>query len=369
ETLSFDPKEPHRDPVRFFFSMPHPMSELVQKILFWYENNKRTLPWRDTGDPYKVLLSEVMLQQTRIEAVKKYFLNFIRVLPDIKALAECDEETLLKLWEGLGYYSRARNLKKAAEKILEKGFFPETQEELSALPGIGRYTAGAISSIAFGRKACAVDGNVLRVLSRYRGKDVTKEEAEEFLLKHFPAEGRQASNYTQAWMELGETLCLPKGETLCSVCPLKNTCIAKKKGIVELLPSPKEKKPRKTELLTVLLLEHDQHFGIRKRPAKGLLASLWEFPSLEGFLTEEEVKKSPFLPREAGIKEIRFLYETSHVFTHVKWEMRCYRLLLRKRFPSLEWVTPEEMGKAYPLPSAFAKMKKSACNPEAESVY
>ena len=345
------------------------MSKLSDELLFWYENNKRPLPWRDTGDPYKVLLSEVMLQQTRIEAVKKHFLEFIHVLPNIQALAECGEETLLKLWEGLGYYSRAKNLKKAAEKIRELGFFPETEEELFSLPGIGSYTAGAVSSIAFGRKACAVDGNVLRVLSRYRGKDVTKEEAEEFLLKHFPGEGAQASAYTQAWMELGETLCLPKGETLCGICPLKNACIARKKGIVELLPSPKEKKARKTVPLTVLLLEHDNRFGIRKRPAKGLLASLWEFPSLEGFLTEEEVKNSPFLPREAGIKEIRFLYETSHVFTHVKWEMRCYRLRLKNRFPSLEWVTPEEMGKDYSIPSAFAKMKNSACNPEAESVY
>lgn len=345
------------------------MQKTIQALLSWYRENKRPLPWRDTGNAYYVLLSEIMLQQTRIEAVKKYFERFITALPDIKALAECEENALLKLWEGLGYYSRAKNLKKAAERIMELQYFPETKEELLLLPGIGEYTAGAVSSIAFGKKACAIDGNVLRVLSRFKGKDITKKEAEKFLLAHFPSDEKDASAYTQSWMELGETLCIPKGEIRCSVCPLKEKCVAKKKERIAFLPSPKEKKAKKTLLYTVLLLEYNHTFAIRKRPAKGLLASLWEFPVLDGFLTEEEVKKSPLFPPETKMENITFLYDTSHIFTHIKWEMHCYHIKLYSPVPSLTWITREEMDKKYSIPSAFRKVKNSACNSGGESVY
>ena len=345
------------------------MQKTVQALLSWYKENKRPLPWRDTGNAYYVLLSEIMLQQTRIEAVKKYFDRFITALPDIKTLAECEENTLLKLWEGLGYYSRAKNLKKAAEKIVELTCFPETKEELLCLPGIGEYTAGAVSSIAFGKKACAIDGNVLRVLSRFKGKDITKKEAEEFLLAHFPSDSKEASSFTQSWMELGETLCIPKGEIQCSVCPLKEKCIARKKDMVSILPTPKEKKAKKTVSYTVLLLEYDNTFAVRKRPANGLLASLWEFPMLDGFLTGEEIKNSAFFPQETQITNIAFLYDTSHIFTHIKWEMHCYHIKLSAPVDFLTWISREEMDKKYSIPSAFRKVKNSACNSCGESVY
>lgn len=345
------------------------MQKTIQNLLSWYKKNKRPLPWRDTGNAYHVLLSEIMLQQTRIEAAKKYFERFITALPDMKALAECEENTLLKLWEGLGYYSRAKNLKKAAEKIMEWKFFPETKEELLRLPGIGEYTAGAVSSIAFGKKACAIDGNVLRVLSRFKGKDISKKEAEKFLLAHFPGEGENSSDYTQSWMELGETLCIPKGEIKCSICPLKEKCIARKKDMVFLLPSPKEKKAKKILSYTVLLLEHNNTFAVEKRPAKGLLASLWQFPMLEGILTEEEIKNSAFFPPEVKIEKISFLYDTSHIFTHIKWEMHCYHLKISFPLPEFLWISKEEMDKKYSIPSAFRKVKNSACNSGEESVY
>lgn len=347
------------------------MRKTVQKLLFWYKENKRTLPWRDTGDAYKVLLSEIMLQQTRIEAVKKYFNRFIQTLPDIASLAGCEETLLMKLWEGLGYYSRAKNLKKTAEKIVEKGYFPETKEELLTLPGIGEYTSGAISSIAFGKRACAIDGNVIRILSRLHGKDVTKREAEKFLMKYMPEEGEECSHYTQSWMELGERLCIPNGSAVCEKCPLQEKCIAKKKNTVASLPSPKEKKAKKVVFLTVFLLEYQGRFAIEKRPAKGLLASLWQFPLLEGFLTEKEMEKSSLFPSGTEIKKTTFLYNATHIFTHVKWEMKCYHLLLSAPLASsrFKWVRKKELEKEYPIPSAFRKMKNSACNSGKESVY
>lgn len=347
------------------------MQKSIQKLLIWYKENKLPLPWRDTEEAYKVLLSEIMLQQTRIEAVKKYFARFIQALPDIYFLAECEETLLMKLWEGLGYYSRAKNLKKAAEKIVEKGFFPETKEELLALPGIGEYTAGAISSIAFGKRECAIDGNVIRVLSRLHGKDVTKMEAERFLMKYMPEEGEECSNYTQSWMELGERICLTKGTAACEKCPLQEKCIAKKKNLVSLLPSPKEKKAKKVISYTVFLLESCGLFAIEKRAPEGLLASLWQFPLQEGFLSEKEIERSSLFPPETEIKKITFLYDTAHIFTHVKWEMKCYHLLLSSPIAPTHftWVRKEDLEKKYPIPSAFRKMKNSACNSGKESVY
>ena len=337
------------------------LEQIVKPLLLWYDRHARVLPWREEISPYRVWVSEIMLQQTRVEAVKPFFERFLRVLPDVRALSECPEDDLLKLWEGLGYYNRVRNMQKAARVIVEEydGTFPADYEKLLALPGIGHYTAGAIGSIAFGLPVPAVDGNVLRVLSRVKAsyEDIQKQSVrssmEQEIKKIIPKE--RAGDFTQALIEIGAIVCVPNGKAKCEACPLAFCCLAKAKGIVEELPKKKEKKARRVEERTVLVLREGERVAIKKRPAKGLLAGLYELPNLTGYLGEEEVLKHV---RELGFSPLRILplAGAKHIFSHVEWRMTGYVVSLEETKDmdreGLFFIDAKETEKKYP--AAFA---------------
>ncbi len=342
------------------------LAAIPKPLLAWYDKNRRILPWRENPSPYRVWVSEIMLQQTRVEAVKPYFERFLRELPDIGALAQVPEEKLLKLWEGLGYYNRARNLKEAARQVKEEygGEMPGTYGELLKLKGIGSYTAGAVASIAFGECVPAVDGNVLRVLSRLRkdGRLISdgkvKAAVEEELRGAMPKD--RPGDFNQAMMELGACVCLPNGAPLCGECPLGELCLARRDGVQQEYPQKAAKKPRQIEERTILILRDENRTAIRKRPASGLLAGLYEFPSMEGFRTADEV--ADYL-RSNGLHPLRIwpLEEAKHIFTHREWHMRGYMIRvdeLEQARPGeavRDWlyVEPEQTREKYPIPSAF----------------
>lgn len=325
----------------------------------WYRENARALPWRENPSPYRIWISEIMLQQTRIEAVKPYFDRFLTALPDVRALAEASEETVLKLWEGLGYYSRARNLQKAARLCVEQygGELPRSYRELLELPGIGNYTAGAIASIAWGERVPAVDGNVLRVLARLcaNGEDITKQPvkraAEQLLLETLPEE--KPGDFNEGIMELGETVCLPNGAPLCMLCPLREYCLAFEQGNTEEYPVKAAKKPRRIEERTVFLIEIGRRVAIRKRPDTGLLAGLYELPAMEGHLSAEEVDHW-LQSQQASALSVEPLKKAKHIFSHVEWHMVGYRVRLEKELAG-DWiyVPREEVREVYPLPTAL----------------
>ena len=343
----------------------------VQGLLSWYMGARRDLPWRETSDPYRIWLSEIMLQQTRVEAVKGYYARFLAALPTIADLASAPEEQLLKLWEGLGYYSRARNLQKAAQQIVREhgGAFPADYEAIRALPGIGSYTAGAIASIAFGIPAPAVDGNVLRVLARYAAteREITdpavKSAAEELLRPLIP-EGA-AGDFNQSLIELGATVCAPNAAPACERCPLRDNCRAAKTDDPTAYPKKKAKAARRIVPLTVLLLTDEGgevlRYLIRRRPNKGLLAGLFEFPNLPGTLSPEEALTAAesfgFAP-----ESVQPLPPATHIFTHVEWHMTLFELHGRweRLLPDsgLLAVTGAELGKIYAVPSAFSAIMK-----------
>lgn len=338
-------------------------------LLYWYDQNRRILPWREEPEAYRVWISEIMLQQTRVEAVKPYFARFMEALPDVKSLAQVEEQTLLKLWEGLGYYNRARNLKKAAQVIVEEygAVMPDSYEKLLKLPGIGSYTAGAIASIAFGIPEPAVDGNVLRVLSRLLadrediGKAGTKKRFEDLLRENMDRE--RAGDYNQALIELGAIVCIPAGKPLCAECPLHSICLARREGLTEVIPVKAPKKPRRIENKTVFLLEWEDRAAIRKRSSKGLLASLYEFPNIPGHAAagelEEQLKDGLGLPAEE-ILSVEKLPDSVHIFSHVEWHMTGYRVKIAKEHPELfKMVKKEEIFSKYPLPNAFGVYTKA----------
>lgn len=346
--------------------------QMTPFLLEWYEKNRRILPWRENPIPYYVWISEIMLQQTRVEAVKQYFIRFIGQLPDVEALAAVEEEELLKLWEGLGYYNRARNLKKAAQIVTEQygGHLPEDYNKLSKLPGIGSYTAGAIASIAYGIAVPAVDGNVLRVLSRLTADDSdilkqsTKKSAEQLLIETMPQ--HSASAFNQAMMEIGAMVCLPNGEPHCSSCPLTSFCIAHEEGREEDYPVKKAKKARRVEERTILLLHaQDNQIALEKRDSKGLLAGLYEFPNLEGKWSEQDVLK--YL-KEQGLQtaHIRKLKQEKHIFSHVEWHMTGYEMYVEPAWEAENtpvqsretlFVELSQIKAEYPVPNAFAAYK------------
>lgn len=328
-------------------------------LLFWYCKNRRILPWREQPEPYRVWISEIMLQQTRVEAVKPYFSRFMEALPDVRALAFVEEEKLLKLWEGLGYYNRARNLQKAARVCVEEyaGQLPSSYESLLALPGIGSYTAGAIASIAFGLPEPAVDGNVLRVLSRLFesrddiGKQSVKRQMEQELREVIPKEF--PGDFNQALIELGALVCIPSGEPLCSQCPFSTLCLAKRRQTTGEIPVKAGKKERRREEKTIFIIEYEDKAAIRKRSAKGLLASLYEFPNLPGHLKEEEVPEALAIGRE-DILSIEPLPEAVHIFSHVEWHMTGFRVMIKRELPQqYPMKQVEEIFEKYPLPNAF----------------
>lgn len=351
------------------FSRTERLRAMNGPLLSWYRSHARDLPWRDSPGAYQVWISEIMLQQTRVEAVKPYYARFLEALPDVKALALAEDEKLLKLWEGLGYYSRARNLKKAAQIVVRElgGMLPASYEELLKLPGIGSYTAGAIASIAYGIPVPAVDGNVLRVISRVLAEreDISKQSVkrgiEDSLRETMP--GDQAGTFNQGLMEIGAMVCIPNGQPRCRECPLESVCLAGRQGLTDIIPYKAPKKPKRVEERTILLIESGQQIAIRKRPDHGLLASLYEFPNYEGIWKKEDVaaltERSCGEPGYSGcIKEIRHAGEAKHIFSHVEWHMTGYRILAEKIPPAFLSVEKQDIFEKYPLPNAFCAYTK-----------
>ena len=373
-------------------------------LLLWYKANKRDLPWRRDRNPYHVWISEIMLQQTRVEAVKGYYERFLRTLPDIPSLAQAPEDVYLKLWEGLGYYSRVRNLHRAAQIVTDEydGQVPQTSLQLQKLPGVGAYTSAAIASIAFGEPAIAVDGNLLRIFARLTAYDrnikeeKAKKAAEQFFLRILlepgtvsakdkaqsdlkqpdqsrpvqnrlqPAEDRSETagsvpgDFNQALMDLGATVCLPNGEPLCEQCPWKEACAAYRIQEQTRYPVMPQKKTRKTEDKTVFLIHYTQKIAIRKRPDRGLLAGLYEFPMAEGHLEQDEavefVRCLGFSPLR-----IRALPPAKHIFTHKEWHMTGYDVLVDETLPApdqaLIIADMDALDRIYSIPSAFSAFR------------
>lgn len=337
--------------------MENILQQLPAVLLPWYSDHRRDLPWRQDREPYHIWLSEIMLQQTRVETVKGYYRRFLDAIPTIEALAQADDELLAKLWEGLGYYSRVRNLKKAAQVILERhsGQFPQDYQQILALPGIGEYTAGAICSIAFDQRTPAVDGNVLRVISRLT-EDATpidspqyKKRVRQRLEAIYPA---QAGAFTQALMELGATLCGPNWAPVCHECPCRSFCGGASHGTAEQYPVKKPKAPRRTERRTVLILSCEGRYALSKRPHHGLLAGLWQFPDVEGWLTPEEalatVEGMGLRPREL----LRQL-QRKHIFTHIRWDQLGIYVEVAEPMGDFLWLTAYEIESKAALPTAY----------------
>ena len=372
---------------------------IAAPLLRWFHSEKRALPWREEPTPYRVWVSEIMLQQTRVEAVKPYFERFVAALPDVRALARADENTLMKLWEGLGYYSRARHLQSAARLICSDhgGDVPARFDDLLALPGIGRYTAGAVASIAFGERRPAVDGNVLRVIMRLLAcpadilKESTKHAVEEALIARLP---ENAGDFNQALMELGALICLPRGAARCPSCPLERLCLAKEANLQAELPKKTPPKRRRTEKLTIFLLVKNGKIALEKRPAQGLLAGLWGFPAMEGHLKKNEAAKAL---QAIGLipAKLHALPAAQHIFSHITWQMVGWHVELAEtssdkpssvtksssastkatkanaqdaplrlheaaapydaqtKTPPLLWTTPQEIADIYSVPAAY----------------
>ena len=347
--------------------------KLVAPLQEWFRGSARVLPWRESPTAYYVWVSEIMLQQTRVEAVKPYFERFVRELPNVRALAECPEDKLLKLWEGLGYYNRVRNMQIAAKQIIEEheGVIPSDYEELLKLKGIGSYTAGAISSIAYEKAVPAVDGNVLRVITRVTAdssdimKETTKKRIEKWLFEIM--NGVQDENskvfpriFNQALMELGATVCVPNGEPHCDKCPWHGICEARKQNRIAQIPFKSKAKDRKIEKKTVLVVKDGEQLALHKRSAKGLLAGLYELPNVAEYLNEEEVLD---YVREQGYEPVRIqpLCDAKHIFSHVEWHMKGYvvfvasRELKDRKDDDWIFVDVEETNANYAIPSAFSK--------------
>lgn len=341
---------------------PENLYRMTEPLIAWYQENKRELPWRDIKDPYRIWLSEIMLQQTRVEAVKPFYERFLAELPTVEALAKVPEEKLLKLWEGLGYYNRARNLQKAACQIVEEheGFFPDSYEEILKLTGIGSYTAGAIASFAFDIPKPAVDGNVLRVISRITGsyddimKASTKAKVEALLSEVIPA--GKACDFNQGLIELGALICVPNGAPKCEMCPLAHLCEAHNRGLTEELPVKAKAKARKVEKKTILLYQDGETVAIRKREKKGLLAGLYELPNVEGHLNTKEVIAHS---KEIGLLPIHIkkLPRAKHIFSHVEWQMTGYVIRVDELEANCKenmiFAHPSEVEQEYPIPAAF----------------
>ncbi|MDD3174539.1 MAG: A/G-specific adenine glycosylase [Herbinix sp.] len=339
--------------------------EIVPYLLEWFDYNARILAWRENPIPYYVWVSEIMLQQTRVEAVKGYFDRFITALPDIKTLAGAEEEKLLKLWEGLGYYNRVRNLQKAAQQIMREldGKLPADYDTLMKLPGIGAYTAGAIASIAYQLPVPAVDGNVLRVTKRIAGsfEDITKEKVKrevwQDLIRIMPTD--RPGDFNQSLMELGATVCLPNGKPLCEQCPVMHLCKAFHEDTVHKIPVKPGKKERRKENRTILLIEYQDKYAIRKRSEKGLLAGLWELPGVEGNIKRNELIE---MLHEDGITtaEVTSMGESKHIFSHIEWHMIGYHVILandplkwKNKNLTYTWASREEIINNYSIPNAF----------------
>lgn len=332
-------------------------AKLPGALLPWYRLHKRDLPWREDNNPYHIWLSEIMLQQTRVEAVKGYYSRFLDAIPDIYALANADDAALHKLWEGLGYYSRVRNLKKAAQKIVTNydGEFPKDYDSVLGLPGVGVYTAGAICSIAYDQQTPAVDGNVLRVITRLTDDDTPidrpayRASVRGALCEIYP---KEAGEFTQALMELGATVCGPNKKPDCENCPCQTFCIGKRTGRAESLPCKEPKRSRMEEERTVFIFSADGRYALERRPGKGLLAGLWQFPNVAGKLETAETLAEA---ERMGVrpKELLRQVERKHIFTHIEWKMRGIYMEVVPADNTLTWLTAEQIRKEAALPTAF----------------
>lgn len=343
------------------------VDRMVEPLLGWFKESARVLPWRQNPTAYNVWISEIMLQQTRVEAVKPYYDRFMKLFPSVNALANADDEVLLKAWEGLGYYNRVRNLKKAAIEICEKydGQMPDSYTDIISLPGIGSYTAGAVLSIAYNQKVPAVDGNVLRVLSRIRGdyRDIldakVKKDIEDDVRSFMP---QDAAAFNQAMMELGAMVCVPNGAPKCEVCPVSDLCYAKAHNCALELPVKTPKKKRVIEKKTVLIIQDGNKTVLKKRPNEGLLAGMYEFPMLEGEKSEKEVLA--YLKQEGfTMLHIGKAPSGKHIFSHKEWHMKGYVIKVDELEPfsgnaDFLFVETKEAQEKYPLPSAFKVYSK-----------
>ena len=338
------------------------LKESVEPVVAWYRKHRRDLPWREHPDAYRVWVSEIMLQQTRVEAVKPYYERFLEAFPDVAALAEAEEDKLLKMWEGLGYYNRVRNMQKAAQQVMTEhnGRFPQSYDEILKLSGIGNYTAGAISSFAYGIAKPAVDGNVLRVVSRLLASDAdimkasTRAQMERLIEEVIPID--EAADFNQGLIEIGAIVCVPNGEPKCEICPVAHLCKAKAQNIQMELPVKTKAKARRIEKRTVLIFRDNETVAIRKRPVKGLLAGLYELPNVEGHLTRKEVIE---YGKEIGLTPIRVkkLASAKHIFSHVEWHMIGYEVLVdeleKNCSEKMIFAGREEIDRKYSIPSAF----------------
>jgi len=333
------------------------LDKLREPLLRWYETHRRVLPWREAPSPYRTWVSEIMLQQTRVGAVLPHYERFMAELPDVRALADVPEERLYKLWQGLGYYSRAKNLRRAAQIVVGEygGELPRTMEELKKLPGVGDYTASAIASINFGAPEPAVDGNLLRVASRVAlcAEDVTDAKVKKRFREKLAAaiDRDEPGKWNQAMMDLGATVCLPNGAPLCAQCPAKALCAAYRAGLAETLPVRAEKKKRRAEERTVFLLTQNGRLAVRRRGDTGLLARLIEFPNVEGSLDESGARVA--LARWGLAAESLTPCGTAkHVFTHLEWQMKGYVAEVEGECPDFRWVDAQEF-ETLAIPSAF----------------
>ncbi len=341
----------------------------MKRVVSWFQENHREYPFRKDPQPYHIWVSEIMLQQTRIETVIPYYERFIREVPDVPSLAVIPEERLYKLWEGLGYYSRVRNMKKAALQLVSEGQrdLPDSYDALIKLPGIGSYTAAAIASIAFHERVPAVDGNVLRVYQRFTGsfddvlKEKTKKEVTSALKQYLDELQLDAGLFNQGMMELGEVVCLPNGAALCSECPLREDCRAFSEGLTGVLPVRKLRQEKLTEQKTVLIFRQGEKMAVVKRTAKDVLSGMYGFYMLEGHRTESEL--TAFLEGQGFLAdEIIPLQDKKHVFTHRIWDMKAYlvRLMSERSYEALDhvpliFVDKKELAETYALPKAFQK--------------
>ena len=336
-----------------------PFAALPDALLPWYRDHARVLPWRESRDPYRVWVSEIMLQQTRVEAVMGYYARFLQAFPTVEALAGADEDRLFKLWEGLGYYSRARNLQKAARVIVAEygGVFPADFASVRALPGVGPYTAGAICSICFELPTAAVDGNVLRVTARYLNDDTPvdlpahKAEITKRLESVYPA--GSCGLFTQSLMELGATVCTPRSPK-CGSCPLRETCRAFAAGTAAELPVRNPKKEKQLVLKTVFLLWYGDELALVRREEPGLLSGMWSLPNVDEPLDVEGALRQA---EAFGVQPASVLQQDhkAHVFTHIRWEMDAFTILCGAKDDRFVWRTPDEIRRRYALPTAFRK--------------
>ncbi|MGF6376761.1 A/G-specific adenine glycosylase [Clostridiales Family XIII bacterium PM5-7] len=335
----------------------------TKSLTRWYAENHRDLPWRKDKDPYHVWVSEIMLQQTRVEAVRDYYHRFMQALPTIEALAQADEETLLKLWQGLGYYNRVRNMHKAAVTVTTEldGQFPRDYESIKTLSGIGEYTAGAIASICFDQREPAVDGNVLRVMSRIQEdyadikEAATKKRVRETLAALYP--DQNCGDFTQGLIELGALICVPKGRPKCELCPVSGYCKAMTNGTQLALPVISQKKPRKEVEKTVFVLRSGDKTAVVKRGNKGLLAGTYEFPNIDMPLSTDEAIRTV---ENWGCHpiDIKRQVEEKHIFTHIQWNMTAYYFTCKDQSSDFLWVTGEELERDIPMATAFGKFKE-----------